>query len=224
MPGARVVVIGAGWIGCEVAATAKQRGAEVTIVAPEEVPLERVLGPEVGAIYRDVHASHGVELVLGTGIEAFEGPGSVDRRADERRADARGRPGRDGRRRGAAHRARRGGRPRGRRRRPLDDRLRTSAPNVFAAGDIATRAAPDPRRARPRRALGHRARAGPGRGAQHARPRPRLRPHPVFFSDQYDVGMEYAGWADLRPVVFRGDPASFEFLAFWMRGERVAAG
>ena len=75
-PGVRVVVIGAGWIGCEVAASAKQRGAEVTMVAPEDGPLERVLGPEVGAIYREVHASKGVELALGVGVDAIEGSGS----------------------------------------------------------------------------------------------------------------------------------------------------
>src|SRR5439155_8139337 len=76
-PGVRAAIIGAGWIGCEVAATARQRGAEVTTVAPENVPLERVLGPEVGAIYREVHASHGVELVLGTGVDAIEGSDAV---------------------------------------------------------------------------------------------------------------------------------------------------
>src|SRR5581483_5535540 len=69
----RVVVIGAGWIGCEGAASARQKGLDVAVVAPEEVPLERVLGRDVGAVYRDLHASHGVELVLGTGVEAIEG-------------------------------------------------------------------------------------------------------------------------------------------------------
>ena len=48
---------------------------------------------------------------------------------------------------------------------------------------------------------------------------------PYFFSDQYDVGMEYAGHAlTYDRVVFRGDPATLEFIAFWMRGDRVAAG
>jgi len=77
--GGAVVVIGAGWIGAEVAASARQRGLDVTVVEPASVPLERVLGTEVGAIYRDIHADHGVRLLLGTGVEAFEGDGAVER-------------------------------------------------------------------------------------------------------------------------------------------------
>jgi len=217
----RVVVIGAGWIGCEVAASAKQRGAEVTLVAPEDVPLERVLGPEVGAIYRDVHASNGVELVLGTGIEAIEASGvrtSSGRTLEAdivvmgvgvaprvELAEAAGLDVDDGV--------------------LTDDRLRTSAPNVFAAGDIARAQHP---------ILGERIRVehwgtaleqGPaaarnmlGRDLPYER-------IPYFFSDQFDTGMEYAGYApSYDRVVFRGDPSSREFIAFWMRGERVAAG
>jgi 3-phenylpropionate/trans-cinnamate dioxygenase ferredoxin reductase subunit len=106
-----------------------------------------------------------------------------------------------------------------------DDRLRTSAANVFAAGDIAFAEHP---------ILGERIRVehwgtaleqGPaaarnmlGRDLAYDR-------IPYFFSDQYDVGMEYAGYAPTYDrVVFRGDPSSFEFLAFWMRGNHVVAG
>ena len=221
VPGARVVVIGAGWIGCEVAASAKQRGAEVTLVAPEDVPLERVLGPEVGAIYRDVHAANGVELVLGTGIEAIDAAGvrtSTGRTLDAdivvmgvgvaprvELAEAAGLDVGDGV--------------------LTDDRLRTSAPHVFAAGDIARAQHP---------ILGERIRVehwgtaleqGPaaarnmlGRDLPYER-------IPYFFSDQFDTGMEYAGYApSYDRVVFRGDPSSLEFVAFWMRGERVLAG
>src|SRR5687767_352349 len=77
--GGAVVVVGAGWIGAEVAASARQRGLDVTIVEPGSVPLERVLGPEVGAIYRDIHSDNGVRMLLGTGVEAFEGDGRVER-------------------------------------------------------------------------------------------------------------------------------------------------
>jgi 3-phenylpropionate/trans-cinnamate dioxygenase ferredoxin reductase component len=77
--GSRVVVIGAGWIGSEAAASARQEGLEVIVVEPGAVPLGRVLGPEVGAVYRDVHADHGVELMLGVGVEAFEGGSAVER-------------------------------------------------------------------------------------------------------------------------------------------------
>src|SRR5215207_9754888 len=77
--GGTVVVIGAGWIGAEVAASARQRGLEVTVVEPASVPLERVLGTEVGTIYRDVHTDHGVRMLLGTGVERFEGGSAVER-------------------------------------------------------------------------------------------------------------------------------------------------
>jgi 3-phenylpropionate/trans-cinnamate dioxygenase ferredoxin reductase subunit len=220
-PGARVVVIGAGWIGCEVAASARQRGAEVTLVAPEQVPLERVLGPEVGAIYRDVHAAQGVELVLGTGIEALDASGVTT--SDGRTlpadlivmgvgvaprvelAEAAGLDVDDGV--------------------LTDDRLRTSAPNVYAAGDIARAQHP---------IFGERVRVehwgtALEQGAAAARNMlgadlayERI---PYFFSDQFDTGMEYAGWApSYDRVVFRGDPASREFIAFWLRGEHVVAG
>ena len=71
--GGSVVVIGAGWIGAEVAASARQRGLDVTVIDPLTVPLERVLGTEVGSIYRDIHADHGVRMLPGTRVESFEG-------------------------------------------------------------------------------------------------------------------------------------------------------
>jgi hypothetical protein len=77
--GGAVVVIGAGWIGAEVAASARQRGLEVTVVDPLTVPLERVLGAEVGGVYRDIHVDHGVRMLMGTGVEAFEGGAAVER-------------------------------------------------------------------------------------------------------------------------------------------------
>jgi len=224
-PGVRVVVIGAGWIGCEVAASARQRGAEVTMVAPEDVPLERVLGPEVGAVYREVHASHGIELVLGTGVEAIEGNGRVTgvRTSGGRTlpadlvvvgvgaaprtelAEAAGLDVQDGV--------------------LTDDRLRTTAPNVFAAGDIARAQHPLFGETVRVEHWGTALEQGPaaarnmlGRDVAYDRV-------PYFFSDQYEVGMEYAGHAlSYDRVVFRGDPSTFEFMAFWMRGDRVAAG
>ena len=73
--GDRLVTIGAGWIGAEVAASARQKGCEVTVIERASLPLERVLGPELGAIYRDIHPDHGVNLLADTGLEAFEGKG-----------------------------------------------------------------------------------------------------------------------------------------------------
>jgi 3-phenylpropionate/trans-cinnamate dioxygenase ferredoxin reductase component len=224
-PGARLVVIGAGWIGCEVAASARQIGAEVAMLAPEAVPLERVLGPEVGALYRDLHAGHGVNLALGTGVEAIEGS---DRVTGVRTSDARvlgadvvvigvGVAPRTELAEAAGLDVDNGV--------LVDDRLRTSAPNVFAAGDIANAEHP---------ILGGRVRVehwgtALEQGPAAARnmlgqdlPYERI---PYFFSDQYDVGMEYAGHAlTWDRVLFRGDPATMEFMAFWMRGDRVAAG
>jgi len=75
--GGRVVVVGAGWIGSEFAASARQRGLEVTVVDPLALPNERIFGPEIGAFYRDVHTSHGVEMVLGEGVEALLGETAV---------------------------------------------------------------------------------------------------------------------------------------------------
>ena len=73
-----VVVIGAGWIGCEVAASARQLGADVTMIDMASVPFERVLGPEVGGVYRDLHDAHGVKLRLGVGIDAIKGAGRIE--------------------------------------------------------------------------------------------------------------------------------------------------
>src|SRR5205085_8382819 len=75
--GGTVVVIGAGWIGAEVAASARTRGLDVTVIEPLSVPLERALGPELGAVYRDIHVEHGVQMRHGSGVEAFEGEGRV---------------------------------------------------------------------------------------------------------------------------------------------------
>ncbi len=221
----RVVVVGAGWIGAEVAASARQLGAKVAVVEPMKVPLERVLGPELGAFYRDVHLEHGVEFLLGTGVEAFEGDGSVQRvRTSDGRsldcdfvvvgigvtprvelAEAAGLEIDDGI--------------------AVDQSLQTSAQGVFAAGDVANAWHPFyDRRIR----IEHWANAlnqGPaaaramlGRDTVYDRT-------PYFFSDQYDVGMEYRGYAsDWDQVVFRGDPASREFIAFWLKGGTVLAG
>ncbi len=86
----RVVVVGAGWIGSEVAASARQMGPEVAMVDPGAVPLAHVMGPEVGALFRELHASHGVDLYLGTGVEAVVGTEAAEgvRTADGRVIEA----------------------------------------------------------------------------------------------------------------------------------------
>jgi 3-phenylpropionate/trans-cinnamate dioxygenase ferredoxin reductase component len=221
--GGRLVVVGAGWIGCEVTASARQRGMDVALVEPQSVPLEGVLGPELGAIYRDVHADQGVALHLGTGVDAIEGAGRAERvrTSDGTVLEA------DAVVLGV------GVAPRTQLAEGVldvdngilvDASLRTSVEGVFAAGDVANHDHPLFGRLR----VEHWANAleqGPsaaramlGQDAVYDRV-------PYFFSDQYDVGMEYAGHsAPGDEVVFRGDPAAREFIAFWLRDGRVTAG
>jgi 3-phenylpropionate/trans-cinnamate dioxygenase ferredoxin reductase subunit len=223
--GGAVVVIGAGWIGAEVAASARQRGLEVTVIEPASVPLERVMGAEVGAIYRDIHTDHGVQMLMGTGVEAFEGKKTVERvrTTDGRTLEC------DFAVVGV------GVQPRIQLAAQagldvdngilVDEHLETSVPGVFAAGDVANAQHPFYGE---RIRVEHWANAlhqGPAAARSmlgHADPFDRL---PYFFSDQYEVGMEYSGFArDWDRVVFRGDPASREFIAFWVSNERVVAG
>jgi 3-phenylpropionate/trans-cinnamate dioxygenase ferredoxin reductase subunit len=220
-----LVVVGAGWIGAEVAASVRQGGLEVTVLDPMSVPLERVLGAEVGAVYRDIHADQGVEMLLGTGVEAFEGAAAVERvrTSDGRRLDCDlvvvG-VGVEPRVQLAAQAGIAVGDGI-----LVDPRLQTSAPGVFAAGDVA---AADHPFYRDRIRVEHWANAL-NQGPHAARamlgatdPYDRL---PYFFSDQYDVGMEYTGFArSWDRVVFRGDPATREFIAFWIEGDRIVAG
>ncbi len=75
----RVLVVGAGFIGAEVAASCRVRGLEVTVVEPLEVPLLRGLGPEMGAVCAALHRDHEVDLRCGTSLESFEGAGRIER-------------------------------------------------------------------------------------------------------------------------------------------------
>jgi 3-phenylpropionate/trans-cinnamate dioxygenase ferredoxin reductase subunit len=223
--GGRAVVVGGSWIGSEFAASARQRGLEVAIVDSAELPFARLFGPDVGAFYRDVHANHGVELLFGDGVEAFEGDTAVTRVRTtsgrvldcdfvvvgigvDPRVELAGHAGleiADGI--------------------VVDEKLTTSSPNVFAAGDVAGAWHPF---------YGERIRVEHWANALNQGPAAaramlgelvaydRL---PYFYSDQYDVGMEYSGhaarWDD---VVLRGSIDDGEFLAFWLLHGRVVAG
>ena len=223
--GGHVAVVGAGWIGSEFAASARQRGFEVTVIDPLSLPNERIFGREIGGFYRDVHAQHGVELLLGDGVHSFEGDGTVARvrTTGGRTVDC------DfavvgigvSPRTKLAHEA------------GLevengilvDERLQTSAHNVFAAGDVANAWHPFfEQRVR----VEHWANAlnqGPAAARAMLGEPVSYDRIPYFYSDQYDVGMEYSGYApNWDEVVFRGDPAGGEFLAFWLRDARVVAG
>lgn len=209
--GARVAVVGAGWIGLEVAAAARLAGAEVTVFETAELPLLSVLGPEVARHFADLHRSHGVDLRLGAEVTSDDladadlvvvGVGAVPRTA---LAEAAGLEV-DG---GVL----------------VDELLRTSDEHVLAVGDIASEQHPVlARRVRVEHwdnaiAQG-KAAAATILGA--AEPYDRL---PYFFTDQYDLGMEY--WGHVGPdgydrVVTRGD-LSGPFRAWWVRDDVVVA-
>ena len=224
-PTSRVVVLGAGWIGSEVAAAARQMGADVVLIERSRLPLERVLGPEVGAVYRDLHTDHGVELLSETGIDMINGTRSVERvRTSSGRsiacdlvvigvgaaprvelAEAAGLGIQDGI--------------------AVDERLETATPGIFAAGDVAAAWHPF-YQARIR--VEHWANAlhqGPTAARNMLGLDTTYDRLPYFYSDQYDLGMEYTGYAPTwDKVVFRGDPESRQFIAFWLSGGRVVAG
>jgi 3-phenylpropionate/trans-cinnamate dioxygenase ferredoxin reductase subunit len=220
----RVAVVGGGWIGCEIAASARQLGLEVTLISGQELPLA-ALGRDIGEFYRGVHAAHGVDLVLGDGVVGFEGNGAVGRvRTESGRvvecdcvvvgagvtpnvelAQQAGLATDNGI--------------------LVDERLETSAAGIFAAGDVANHQHPF---YRDRLRVEHWSNAlnqGPAAarailGSQHA-----YAEIPYFFSDQYDVGMEYAGRAQPGDrMVIRGDRESGEFICFWLRDGVLTAG
>ena len=223
--GGHVAVIGAGWIGSEFAASARQRGLDVTLIDPLTLPNERVFGAEIGSFYRDVHARHGVELMLGEGVEAFEGDGVVARvrTSSGARVDCDfavvgiGVAPRVGLARDAGVELDNGI--------VVNEHLQSSAPGVFAAGDVAHAWHPFFEQ---RIRVEHWANAlnqGPAAARSMLGQDMSYDRIPYFFSDQYDVGMEYSGYAtSWDQVVFRGDREGGEFVAFWLTDGRVVAG
>jgi 3-phenylpropionate/trans-cinnamate dioxygenase ferredoxin reductase subunit len=225
----RIAVIGAGWIGLEITAAAREAGVAVTVLETADLPLLRVLGSEVASVFAALHAEHGVDLRFGVQVAEITGS---DGRADGVRlsdgtlipADAvivgvgitpntelaatAGLDVDNGIR--------------------VDAQLRSSDPDIYAAGDVASAFHPilgkhirvehwanalnQPQAA---------ARAMAGEQVSYERV-------PYFFSDQYDLGMEYSGYVEpdgYDEVVFRGDVDRREFVAFWLgNGGRVLAG
>jgi len=221
---ASVVVVGGGWIGSEVAASLRQLGRDVTLVLAARTPLERVVGPEVGGVYRAVHEEQGVRLVPGTTVTAFDGHGRVEavRTADGRRIAADlvvlgvGVAPRTELAAAAGLAVDNGI--------LVDEQLRTSAPGIFAAGDVANAIHPryGPLRIEHWDNAKRQGQAAAGNMLGEAMPYDRI---PYFYSDQYDLGMEFTGLRrDSDRVVFRGDPESREFIAFWLDDGRVVAG
>jgi NADPH-dependent 2,4-dienoyl-CoA reductase/sulfur reductase-like enzyme len=228
----RVVLIGSGWIGLELAAAARGAGAEVTIVAHGRVPLAAAIGDEMGAVFRELHEGNGVRFRMEARVEAIEvggdgaatgvrvatasgsevipadlvlvGIGAVP---DTALAEGAGLDVEDGI--------------------LVDERLQTSAPDIVAAGDVANPWHP---------VLGARLRSehwanaiagGKVAASTMLGGNAVLDDIPYFYSDQYDLGMEYSGYGPLArdaEVVVRGDRAAREFVAFWVAGDRVVAG
>ncbi len=223
--GGRLVVIGAGWIGCEIAASAREAGMDVTVVAPDRLPLAKILGDEVGTVYRDLHAEHGVTWRLGEKVAALEGDGRVERvrtaAGDTIDCDlvvaGIGVTPRVALAEQAGIAVDNGV--------LVDQHLQASVPGVYAAGDIANALHPF---YEGRVRVEHWATAlnqGPV-AAQGMLGQPAVFDKlPFFYSDQYDTGMEYSGHPrSWDRVVFRGDPAEREFIAFWLQDGRVVAG
>lgn len=222
--GGRVVVVGAGWIGLETAAAAREYGCDVTVIEPQSVPLHAALGAEMGGFFADAHRRH-VRIHLGRRVTELRGNGGVSAvvtgEGTEIPADAvivgiGARPNTE-----VAEQA------------GLavdngvlvDSSLRTEDPDVYAAGDVANAVNPF---------YGERIRVEHWANALHQGPAAAkaMLGHdvvydrvPYFFTDQYDIGMEFAGW--FRPggydaVVTRGDVDARAFQVFWLAGDRVA--
>jgi 3-phenylpropionate/trans-cinnamate dioxygenase ferredoxin reductase subunit len=226
--GSSLAVVGGGWIGLEVTAGARQRGVDVTVVEAAKQPLMAALGEEIGEVFATLHRDHGVDLRLESQVEEIS---TADGKATGLRL-------RDGSTISAdavlvavgarpnIELAEQAGLSMGDGGVLVDASLRTSDPDIYAVGDIA---------AAEHRLFGTRIRtehwanalkqpavavAGMlGKPAEYAE-------LPYFFTDQYDLGMEYVGHApSYERVVFRGDVDAREFVAFWLDGgNRVLAG
>ena len=221
----RVAVIGAGWIGSEVAASARTMGADVVLIDPGRVPLRRVVGDEIGAMFRQLHVDNGVDVRLGTRVTALRGTKTVEAVVlDDGRIEAADvvvvgvgvEPRTEVAEATAGLRVGNGI--------LVDARLETNVPGIFAAGDVAN--AWHPHYGRQLR-VEHWANAlnqGTTAGRNAAGGRELYSRLPYFFSDQYDVGMEYVGYgAEGDSVVVRGDLHGRELIAFWHRSGIVTA-
>jgi 3-phenylpropionate/trans-cinnamate dioxygenase ferredoxin reductase subunit len=217
-------VIGAGWIGSEVAASARQMGADVVLVDPAPTPLHGVLGDDMGEVFRRLHGDHGVTLRLRTGVAELRGTDQVEQvvLSDGRveaadivvigvgvtpRVDlaaAAGLKVDDGI--------------------VVDEQLRSSAAGVYAAGDVASAWHPHYRRHLRVEHWANALNQGTTAGINAAGGGERYTRLPYFFSDQYDLGMEYVGHSDPGDaVVVRGSLTDRQFLAFWHRDGIVTA-
>lgn len=221
----RVAVIGAGWIGSEVAASARQMGADVVLVDPAPVPLHRVLGDEVGAVFRQLHADHGVTLRLGVGVNELRGAKTVEQivlgdatvvDADVVVAGIGVTPRTDIVDAATGLRLDNGV--------VVDQHLETNVTGIYAAGDVANAWHPHYQRHLRVEHWANALHQGTTAGRNAAGHHDAYTRLPYFFSDQYDLGMEYVGHSEPGDAVaIRGDLDAREFIAFWHRHGVVTA-
>ena len=224
----RIVLIGSGWIGLEVAAAARGYGNEVTVVAPDAVPLEGAIGRTAGGVFAALHREHGVDLRMSTKVDAIVGAdgratGVVIEGGETLPADAVivaiGAAPATVLAEAAGIEVDNGV--------TTDAAFRTSADDVYAVGDVANVYQPF---------LGRHLRTehwataehhGPAAGRSMAGEAIEFDEPPYFYTDQYDLGMEFSGYGPLMAgvePVFRGDVPGREFIAFWLADDRVVAG
>jgi 3-phenylpropionate/trans-cinnamate dioxygenase ferredoxin reductase subunit len=220
----RVAVIGAGWIGSEVAASARQMGADVVLIEPAPVPLHRVLGDEVGQVFSRLHADNGVTLRLGTGVMGLHGKNSVSHIA---LTDGTVEPAdvvvvgvgvtpRVELAAAAGLKVDNGI--------VVDEYLQSSTSGIYAAGDVASAWHPHHGRQVRVEHWFNAIHQGLTAGANAVGSRTPYTELPYFFSDQYDLGMEYVGLSQPGDqVTVRGSLADREFIAFWHRDGTVTA-
>jgi NADPH-dependent 2,4-dienoyl-CoA reductase/sulfur reductase-like enzyme len=227
--GRRVVIVGSGWIGLETAAAASLAGCHVTVIEPQPTPLYYAIGPELGGVFAALHQAHGVEFRFGETAAEFHGDaagrvGSVlTSSGTVLPADvaivAIGAGPNDGLARGAGLEMSNGV--------VTDATLRTSDPDIYAAGDVACSFLP---------LLGTHVRVehwsnalngGPAAAKSMLGQEVEYNRVPYFYTDQYDLGMECSGLPSpgaYDQVVYRGDRSTLEFISFWLKDGRVIAG
>ncbi|TXL56596.1 NAD(P)/FAD-dependent oxidoreductase [Aeromicrobium terrae] len=214
-----LVVIGAGWIGLEVAAAAREAALDVTVLEVAPVPLATVLGEKLGSYFADLHRKHGVDLRTSTGVESISETG-VTAGGEEIRADlvvmgVGAVPNTELAE--AAGLEVDGGVV-------VDQHFTASLPDILAIGDVAAARHTDLGPLRVEH-WDNAIRQGKAVAAVLLGQDVAYDWQPYFFTDQYDLGMEYVGRGKASDdVVIRGDLDSGEFIAFWLDGIRVTAG
>ena len=226
--GGTVVIAGAGWIGLEVAAAAREAGCEVTVVEPAPGALHASLGPELGGMFADLHRGHGVRFRFGEGVGELRGSAGrvnavITSAGTELAADivvvGIGATPNSGLAQAAGLEVGNGI--------LADAALRTSDSDIYAAGDVANAFNPLLDRRIRVEHWGNALAGGPAAARSMLGRDVTYDQVPYFYSDQYDLGMECAGLPEpgrYDQILYRGDRDGREFVAFWLSGGVVVAG